>query len=77
MNRMRFLAVSTSIHAPHAWGDSAIHAIKHIDGPTSIHAPHAWGDELIADLVDLKTNFNPRPTCVGRLRDYFLRYFHF
>ena len=55
----------TSIHAPHAWGDEIdIEATK--NWLTSIHAPHAWGDNRELRLVLYVSNFNPRPTCVGR-----------
>ena len=80
---------ATSIHAPHAWGDSpltelsrrtnTLQSTPHMRGATSvpakyqptsktsIHAPHAWGDLLGGFMGKNYTDFNPRPTCVGRL----------
>ena len=65
-----FRTSRTSIHAPHAWGDNpdAIRNYKPL--PTSIHAPHAWGDPWRHPLLPLSSNFNPRPTCVGRHKVY-------
>ena len=60
----------TSIHAPHAWGDLREPTKETILLYTSIHAPHAWGDEITAEGGNRTYNFNPRPTCVGRLHSY-------
>ena len=57
----------TSIHAPHAWGDYLRKNIDFDRAATSIHAPHAWGDLLGGFMGKNYTDFNPRPTCVGRL----------
>ena len=56
----------TSIHAPHAWGDYLRKNIDFDRAATSIHAPHAWGDLLGGFMGKNYTDFNPRPTCVGR-----------
>ena len=57
----------TSIHAPHAWGDRFSSDKQREESITSIHAPHAWGDVALRSVRPGAKNFNPRPTCVGRL----------
>ena len=64
------IIVDTSIHAPHAWGDQyvvevfvfncVLQSTPHMRGATVYGWPkyHQIGD------------FNPRPTCVGRLHSY-------
>ena len=59
-----------SIHSPHARGDA--------DGRTaqncraiSIHSPHARGDHRRYFPTVREHNFNPLPSCEGRLREIY------
>ena len=53
----RSTGLSTSIHAPHAWGDGAV-LDEYGQMRTSIHAPHAWGD------LSLQTCSQGHPTSI-------------
>ena len=52
---------------PHMRGATSVPAKYQPTSKTSIHAPHAWGDLLGGFMGKNYTDFNPRPTCVGRL----------
>ncbi len=55
-----------SIHAPRARGDRLCHA-PGLQGLISIHAPRARGDSPAGQQSYSGPNFNPRPSCEGRL----------
>ena len=62
-----------SIHSPHARGDA------HVDVETvfisiSIHSPHARGDATTCSSASPLYNFNPLPSCEGRLLSKCLRH---
>ena len=57
---------SISIHSPHARGDVLCDALGSHD-LISIHSPHARGDKMEPQLEWLMSDFNPLPSCEGRL----------
>ena len=59
-----------SIHAPRAGGDSSFVG-DGVEIEISIHAPRAGGDNIARIIKKLTINFNPRPPCGGRRKDYF------
>ena len=56
-----------SIHAPRAEGDARRSAGPERFRDVSIHAPRAEGDNPGPPPAELRTGFNPRPPCGGRL----------
>ena len=57
---------SISIHSPHVRGDAP--GILYLQGRTiSIHSPHARGDIFVGLSGKSPLNFNPLPSCEGRL----------
>ena len=58
--------IPISIHSPHARGDDALSVFK-FTLPISIHSPHARGDSYMSFCCTPLRNFNPLPSCEGRL----------
>ena len=52
---------------PHMRGATVCCSCSVLHRFTSIHAPHARGDVALRSVRPGAKNFNPRPTCVGRL----------
>ena len=61
-----FYSPEISIHSPHARGDPFMFIIHHIL-LISIHSPHARGDQNTFFKFYIINNFNPLPSCEGRL----------
>ena len=64
-----FLALTISIHAPHAGSDNRIVNLAN-NGLISIHAPHAGSDWMPTAMLGCLSNFNPRSPC-GERRDLY------
>ena len=62
----RYADYKISIHSPHARGDS-LNVIKSIHVLISIHSPHARGDQTRFLQAAETSDFNPLPSCEGRL----------
>ena len=56
-----------SIHSPHARGDLCWPASSPRRRSISIHSPHARGDDIRPPEPCLNADFNPLPSCEGRL----------
>ena len=54
-----------SIHSPHARGDVEV-VPEDYDELISIHSPHARGDACSWTVKNIKSDFNPLPSCEGR-----------